>query len=65
MEQIDFSFNPHYETDFKWFDKSLLQAVQSDEEHTHSFFRLLSLCHTVMPEIKNGRYGSPFHFFLN
>lgn len=55
MEPIDFSFNPHFEYDFKWFDRALLEAVNSDEEHTHNFFRLLALCHTVMPEIKDGR----------
>lgn len=56
MDPIDFSFNPHFEIDFKWYDRTLLEAVQSDEEHTHNFFRLLALCHTVMPEIKDGRW---------
>lgn len=56
LKRVDFSFNPHYEPEFKWFDNTLLEAVQSDEEHAHNFFRLLSLCHTVMPEYKDGRY---------
>lgn len=55
MEPIDFSFNPEYEPEFKWFDHTLLEAVKSDEEHAHNFFRCLALCHTVMPEIKDGR----------
>lgn len=54
-EPIDFSFNPYHETGFKWYDRGLLDAIQSDEQHAHNFFRLLALCHTVMPEEKNGR----------
>ncbi|XP_058824497.1 phospholipid-transporting ATPase ID isoform X2 [Topomyia yanbarensis] len=54
-EPVDFTFNPEYEPDFRWFDQGLLDAVRADEEHAHSFFRLLALCHTVMPEEKNGR----------
>lgn len=54
-EPIDFSFNPEYEPEFKWYDQGLLDAVRSDEEHAHNFFRLLALCHTVMPEQKDGR----------
>ncbi|KAL5275863.1 ATP8B2 family protein [Megaselia abdita] len=55
IEPVDFSFNSEYEADFKWYDRSLLDAVQSDEEHAHNFFRLLAVCHTVMPETANGR----------
>ncbi|XP_055644370.1 phospholipid-transporting ATPase ID isoform X2 [Toxorhynchites rutilus septentrionalis] len=54
-EPVDFSFNPEYEPDFRWYDQSLVDAVRADEQHAHSFFRLLALCHTVMPEEKNGR----------
>ncbi|XP_055690523.1 phospholipid-transporting ATPase ID isoform X1 [Lutzomyia longipalpis] len=54
-DPIDFSFNPEYEPEFKWYDKNLLDAVKTDEENVHKFFRLLALCHTVMPEDKNGR----------
>lgn len=54
-ERIDFSFNPYYEPEFKWFDRELLNAVRSDEENAHSFFRLLALCHTVMPDQKEGK----------
>lgn len=52
---IDFSFNPYYETDFKWYDRELLSAVRADETHAHNFFRVLALCHTVMPEYKDGK----------
>lgn len=55
MDPLDFSWNPQYEPEFKWYDKMLLDHVENDDEHAHKFFRLLALCHTVMPEDKNGR----------
>ncbi|CAB3244555.1 unnamed protein product [Arctia plantaginis] len=54
-EPLDFSFNPEYEPEFKFFDTSLLEAVKRGDQHVHDFFRLLALCHTVMPAQKNGR----------
>ncbi|XP_061400062.1 probable phospholipid-transporting ATPase IM isoform X2 [Musca vetustissima] len=55
MAPVDFSANPEYEPEFRWYDRTLLDAVRSDEEHAHNFFRLLALCHTVMPETVDGR----------
>ncbi|XP_034487258.1 probable phospholipid-transporting ATPase IM [Drosophila innubila] len=55
VEPIDFSANPHHESDFRWYDRTLLDAVRSDEEHSHNFFRLLALCHTVMAETVDGK----------
>lgn len=54
-EALDFSFNPQYEPDFRWYDQTLLEAVKADDEHVHNFFRLLAICHTVMPELRDGR----------
>ncbi|XP_049871998.1 probable phospholipid-transporting ATPase IM isoform X1 [Pectinophora gossypiella] len=54
-EPLDFSFNPEYEPEFKFFDTTLLEAVKRGDPDVHDFFRLLALCHTVMPEQKNGR----------
>lgn len=54
-EPLDFSFNPEYEPEFKFFDSTLLDAVKRGDQHVHDFFRLLALCHTVMPDQKNGR----------
>ncbi|KAL4710938.1 hypothetical protein ACJJTC_017903 [Scirpophaga incertulas] len=54
-EPLDFSFNPEYEPEFKFFDATLLEAVRRGDREVHDFFRLLALCHTVMPEQKNGR----------
>ncbi|KMQ94451.1 putative phospholipid-transporting atpase id [Lasius niger] len=55
MPPLDFSFNKDYEPDFKFYDPALLEAVKRENQHVHSFFRLLALCHTVMPEEKNGK----------
>ncbi|XP_017142791.1 phospholipid-transporting ATPase ID isoform X9 [Drosophila miranda] len=55
LQCVDFSANPHHESDFRWYDRTLLDAVRSDEEHSHVFFRLLALCHTVMAETVEGK----------
>lgn len=54
-DPIDFSANPFYEPEFKWYDRELLNAIRADEENAHNFFRLLALCHTVMPDQKDGK----------
>ncbi|KAG1704733.1 Phospholipid-transporting ATPase ID [Nymphon striatum] len=53
-ESVDFSHNPMYEERFKFYDETLLKAIQSCDKDAHAFFRLLALCHTVMPEEKDG-----------
>ncbi|XP_032070253.1 phospholipid-transporting ATPase ID [Thamnophis elegans] len=50
MDRVDFSWNPLADPKFVFYDRRLLQAVKARDESTHTFFRLLSLCHTVMPE---------------
>lgn len=54
-EPLDFSFNPEYEPEFKFFDATLLDASKRGNQDVHDFFRLLALCHTVMQGQKNGR----------
>lgn len=54
-EPLDFSFNPDFESHFKFYDKQLLESVKRKEPNTFSFFRLLALCHTVMSENRNGK----------
>ncbi|XP_047532182.1 probable phospholipid-transporting ATPase IM isoform X4 [Vanessa tameamea] len=54
-EPLDFSDNPEYEPEFKFFDAKLQKAVRRGDRNVYDFFRLLALCHTVMPEQKNGR----------
>ncbi|XP_053822851.1 phospholipid-transporting ATPase ID isoform X6 [Vidua chalybeata] len=52
-EPVDFSFNPLADPRFQFWDPSLLEAVKLGDFHVHEFFRLLSLCHTVMSEEKS------------
>jgi phospholipid-translocating ATPase len=50
---IDFSFNPYYESTFRFYDQSLLDAIDQNDENCCRFFTLLCICHTVMAEEKN------------
>jgi len=43
-----------YEPSFRFYDNRLWEAVKTGNPHVHMFFRLLALCHTVMPEDKDG-----------
>uniref|UniRef100_T1JEU8 Phospholipid-transporting ATPase n=1 Tax=Strigamia maritima TaxID=126957 RepID=T1JEU8_STRMM len=52
---LDLSDNDMYEPEFKWYDESLVDAIKNGDPHTHMFFRLLALCHTVMPDEKDGK----------
>ncbi|XP_042718285.1 phospholipid-transporting ATPase ID-like [Lagopus leucura] len=51
-EKVDFSYNQLADPKFAFYDHSLVEAVKLNDAPTHRFFRLLSLCHTVMPEEK-------------
>ena len=55
---IDFSENPYYEKKFCFYDRKLTRALNSKDPHVMEFFLLLSLCHTIMPEEKEGRYSA-------
>lgn len=52
---VDFSANHMYEPKFRFYDSTLLEAVHRNDADVHRFFRLLSLCHTVMPQRKDGQ----------
>uniref|UniRef100_UPI003AAF755E phospholipid-transporting ATPase ID isoform X2 n=1 Tax=Centroberyx gerrardi TaxID=166262 RepID=UPI003AAF755E len=53
-KRLDFTpFNPLADPDFCFYDDTLLESVKVGDTHTHEFFRLLSLCHTVMSEEKS------------
>uniref|UniRef100_A0A674EZ08 Phospholipid-transporting ATPase n=1 Tax=Salmo trutta TaxID=8032 RepID=A0A674EZ08_SALTR len=52
-DEFDFSFNPLSDRKFKFHDSSLVEAIKMEEPSVQEFFRLLALCHTVMPEEKN------------
>uniref|UniRef100_A0A671MIP7 Phospholipid-transporting ATPase n=1 Tax=Sinocyclocheilus anshuiensis TaxID=1608454 RepID=A0A671MIP7_9TELE len=51
--QVDFSFNPLMDRKFRFHDSSLVEAIKLEEPLVQEFFRLLALCHTVMPEERN------------
>lgn len=51
-EKVDFSFNSMADLKFVFYDHSLVEAVKIGDPKVHEFLRLLSLCHTVMPEEK-------------
>ncbi|XP_072216080.1 phospholipid-transporting ATPase FetA-like [Excalfactoria chinensis] len=51
-EKVDFSYNQLADPKFAFYDHSLVEAVKLNDVPAHRFFRLLSLCHTVMPEEK-------------
>ncbi|CAG0923740.1 unnamed protein product, partial [Notodromas monacha] len=51
MQSIDLSEdNPFFEPEFKFYDPVLLMDVKSGNQAVHEFFRVLALCHTVMPD---------------
>ncbi|KAK2842419.1 hypothetical protein Q5P01_012619 [Channa striata] len=50
---VDFSFNPLCDRKFKFYDSSLIEAIKLEDHAVQEFFRLLALCHTVMPEEKS------------
>ncbi|XP_056875092.1 phospholipid-transporting ATPase ID [Takifugu flavidus] len=51
-EKVDFSWNKLADPKFAFYDHSLLEAVKDGNAEVQDFFRLLALCHTVMPEEK-------------
>lgn len=48
--KVDFSWNRLADPKFCFHDKSLVDVVRKGSEEAQAFFRLLALCHTVMPE---------------
>ncbi|XP_027128325.1 probable phospholipid-transporting ATPase IM [Larimichthys crocea] len=50
---VDFSFNPLCDRRFKFYDSNLVEAIKLEDLAVQEFFRLLALCHTVMPEEKS------------
>ncbi|KAM6984841.1 phospholipid-transporting ATPase ID [Aplochiton taeniatus] len=51
-ERVDFSWNKLNDPAFSFHDHSLVEAVREGNQEVQAFFRLLALCHTVMPEEK-------------
>ncbi|XP_014251342.1 phospholipid-transporting ATPase ID [Cimex lectularius] len=54
--RVDFSFNLDYEPDFAFYDQALLDAVKGQKDNdVDLFFKVLALCHTVMPAERDGK----------
>ncbi|XP_035995987.1 phospholipid-transporting ATPase ID isoform X1 [Fundulus heteroclitus] len=51
-QKVDFSWNKLADPKFTFHDYSLLEDVREGNPEAQDFFRLLALCHTVMPEEK-------------
>lgn len=62
---VDFSRNPFYEPNFKFYDHSLTDALEAGDRDCEAFFRLLALCHTVMPEEKKGKHRAECHVIVD
>uniref|UniRef100_A0AAQ6IG31 Phospholipid-transporting ATPase n=1 Tax=Anabas testudineus TaxID=64144 RepID=A0AAQ6IG31_ANATE len=50
--KVDFSWNQLADPKFVFHDHSLVETVREGNPEAQAFFRLLALCHTVMPEEK-------------
>ena len=54
-QPVDFGWNAYADPKFEFMDHSLVACIRSQQDHeTLEFFKLLSLCHTVMVEHKEG-----------
>ncbi|KAJ3604956.1 hypothetical protein NHX12_027007 [Muraenolepis orangiensis] len=51
-QTVDFSWNQLADPKFVFHDPSLVELVKGGDPMAQAFFRLLALCHTVMPEEK-------------
>ncbi|XP_052238841.1 phospholipid-transporting ATPase ID-like isoform X1 [Dreissena polymorpha] len=49
--KCNLSFNKYADPKFEFYDKRLVTEVQGGNREVGRFFTLLSLCHTVMPEV--------------
>lgn len=60
---MDFSWNNLADPKFCFHDHSLVEVVREGNPQVQAFFRLLALCHTVMPEEKKeGEKATPAGF---
>ncbi|KAH7722603.1 phospholipid-transporting ATPase ID [Aphelenchoides avenae] len=50
---VNFSFNRWHEPNFRFYDKTLLEDTKNGLAMVQEFWRLLAICHTVMPESKS------------
>ncbi|KAM5191560.1 phospholipid-transporting ATPase IK [Mantella aurantiaca] len=51
LQAVNFTWNKYADTKFKFYDQSLIDTVcKNNDDILKEFFRLLSICHTVMVE---------------
>lgn len=53
--KVDLSSNPYAEPNFEFYDRQLIEKMREKDFKVEQFFTLLALCHTVMPETKDGK----------
>ncbi|XP_053405504.1 phospholipid-transporting ATPase ID-like isoform X2 [Mercenaria mercenaria] len=53
--KCDFSENKYSEDSFSYYDRRVPDGIRRQDSHMCDFFKLLALCHTVMPEEKEGK----------
>lgn len=46
--------NPYAEENFEYYDRRVTNEIQKKNPDFEEFFKLLAICHTVMPEEKEG-----------
>ncbi|TMS39025.1 hypothetical protein L596_005622 [Steinernema carpocapsae] len=51
---LNFAWNRWHEPSFKFYDRTLLEDTRKGMTEVTEFWKLLALCHTVMPERKAG-----------
>ncbi|KAL5259506.1 hypothetical protein ACHWQZ_G009824 [Mnemiopsis leidyi] len=54
-KSVDFSWNKYADPKFTYDDESLLKAVKARDPEVDKFFKVLSLCHTVMSSEEEGK----------
>jgi len=61
--RCDFSWNDFFDDNFEFYDQRVINEILKGNSHFDSFFKLLSLCHTVMPEeTEEGWYCASLFF---
>ncbi|CAF3829287.1 unnamed protein product [Rotaria sp. Silwood1] len=52
LKPIEFT---EQDKEFVWYDQKLIDDIKHGDRNVHNFFFHLALCHTVMPEEKDGK----------
>lgn len=60
LEPVDLKWNRYAEEKFKYYDETLVKNCRDEDKDCYNFFRLISLCHTVIPSVPEG--GGPLEY---